>query len=1392
MSSVKKGFGNRKFYALPEDYALKSAKLKSQTSIKKEDSNKLMKYVDDNIIGKNTTFVGPFGRRKVVYCDYTASGRSLQFIEDYITREVLPLYGNTHTTTTITSLQSTLYRHEARDIIRNAVHASEDDVVIFAGHGCTGAVHKLIHGLDLSVPPVVFVGPCEHHSNLLPWREIGAKIVRVSETKEGFLDLVDLENQLQFQRTVEGSEKMLIGCFSAASNITGILADDIATTLLLHQYGALAFWDYATAAPYVQLDMNPLLPGVNEKAVCKDAIFFSGHKFIGGVQTPGVLVAKKSLFVNTVPQGCGGGTVFFVTATGHRYLKDTEMREEGGTAAIVESIRAGLAMQLKMTVGVANIMAKEEKITKIVLSHLRKVPEVLLLGNCSQQAKRLAVFSFMVRHPRGTFLHHNFVCAVLNDVFGIQARGGCACAGPYAQDLMGIDEDLAAQYENILLEDEKLDRHHLRRKEEHSSYELLRPGFTRVSLPYHISEAEVLYVMEAIKMVATEGWKLLPQYIVNPETSEWRHHSNTVFRDRKWLGQIRYVDGKMAVHERKVSGVASCPSDYGECLQTARNTFNKARKMAQRYPLGDQCVMFNEETNRLRWFMLPSEAQDLLLGNCTNVKTSLPFTPSDYGGSRGGGGLSPPHHSPHSFSRHKSLSSLEIQLNNINSQEVRARADSCSKDHPRLVGARERCYSLGGDTLPTLPRSRRDRQISCSQTDGHRDNSLSGVAEQPVRVSTPPVVVTTNNPQHLQAYMQEVSMSLATEIKSEIREVINRVEDVLSSESADESGCCERRQTMSGPHVVINSSAFDVTGRQQSVSTPVFDVSSSQQCVTPPCNVNAGQQCGTPPVPDVILNQQCGTPPMFDVCLGVQCYTPPVVDGGVGPQSTPVPMFDLSSGQQSMVLPCLQPLGLPSTPQRQRAFSSPSSSFLQIMDPNLQASPHSSISGRPRGGMLGWLTGEMVSELKSEIREMVNQVDELISPSSESCRTNSPDVETEKPRRTESDSSLTDVVEMDCLNSITEGVEDCHKLKFKDTRRSTVNSISSQDSGINLSYHERDSSPADTIWRRNSEMKDKAKKSASKKFEHCNLANKKEQENGLADHLKDNLSKPRWHCPPKNIWKPTTDALKEFAMIQDGDRVLVCLSGGKDSLSLLHTLHQYQYYANSKGVHFTLGAATVDPGSSAYNPRPLIPYLHTLGVHYLFEEQQILETASQVECKSICSFCSRMKRGRLYAAARREGYNVLALGQHLDDLAESFLMSTFHNGRLRSMKAHYYIKERDLRVIRPFVYVRERSLRQFAESRHLPVIPENCPACFEAPKERYRTKQLLAQQEILFPRLFLSLKAALKPLISFRRTGEESKVYQRNSLVPDSDSETETEEEPVVLKTADPPSPTQK
>ena len=282
---------NRKLYDLSEAYALQNEssligshseetitfkKLHDTSHESNSDlcdgRNELMTYTAGNIIGKNLEFTGPFGKRHVVYCDYTASAKSLIFIENFLMTEVLPYYGNTHTTTSITSLQTTLYRHEAKDIIRNAVNASEDDALIFVGSGCTGAVHKLINGLDISQPLTVFVGASEHHSNLLPWREIAAKVVRIEEQADGLLNLIQLEEALL---AAKKEKCQLIGCFSAASNITGTLTQDLEITSLLHRHGALSFWDYAAAAPYVKMNMNPtfpkyLTPGwVFKKLFCK-------------------------------------------------------------------------------------------------------------------------------------------------------------------------------------------------------------------------------------------------------------------------------------------------------------------------------------------------------------------------------------------------------------------------------------------------------------------------------------------------------------------------------------------------------------------------------------------------------------------------------------------------------------------------------------------------------------------------------------------------------------------------------------------------------------------------------------------------------------------------------------------------------------------------------------------------------------------------------------------------------------------------------------------------------------------------------------------------------------------------------------------------------------------
>ena len=553
----------------------------------------LLRLIRDSVIGEDHVMETPYGRRRVTYADYTASGRALGFIEDFIRAQVLPGYANTHTESSGTGLQTTRLREDARAIIHEAVGGDDDTVVLFAGSGCTGAIAKLIGILGLRIPsvledrhhltqhiapaerPVIFLGPYEHHSNEIPWRESIADVVVIRQDADGGVDTDDLREQLE-----KYAERPLrIGSFSAASNVTGIVSDTAGISSLLHEHGALSFWDFAAAAPYVDIEMQAVDPA--RPLSYKDAIFLSPHKFIGGPSTPGVLVARRELFANRVPDVPGGGTVAYVNDDDHRYLDDPTHREEGGTPAIIESVRAGMVFQLKQAVGTATIREQEERHLSRAVAAWRDEPGIELLGNLA--AKRLSIVSFIIRSPSGRYLHHNYVVALLNDLFGIQSRGGCSCAGPYGHRLLGID----------------LERSHEFEREITGGCEGIKPGWVRVNFNYFVSDAVADYLIDAVRLVARDGWRLLADYRFETSKGMWRHRDGVVLPPLS-LHDISYA-----------GGVPSMPSDRatgGEELLVEQLREGAAILAAAQGPdLADHPASLSADFEHLRWFDLPRE-----------------------------------------------------------------------------------------------------------------------------------------------------------------------------------------------------------------------------------------------------------------------------------------------------------------------------------------------------------------------------------------------------------------------------------------------------------------------------------------------------------------------------------------------------------------------------------------------------------------------------------------------------------------------------------------------------------------------------------------------------------------------------------------------------------------
>lgn len=432
-----------------------------------------------HIIGQDLMHPFTLGRRSILYADWAASGRMYRPIEEYLIHQLGPYMANTHTETTLTARVMTHAYHEAHRIIKEHVNANAGDCLLFAGFGMTAVINKFQRILGLRVPeqykdcvavdekPLIIITHMEHHSNQTSWAECLADMEILRRKEDGLPDLDHLREILEANKR----RRLIIGSFTACSNVTGIMTPYHEMAAIMHDYNRLCFVDFSASAAYVKIDMHP-----SDERQYLDAIFFSPHKFLGGPGSSGVIIFNKKLYQNKIPDNPGGGTVTWTNPWGgHHYFDDIEIREDGGTPGILQGIKAALAVMLKEQMGMDHIHRREQELKDRFVEGLDQLPGVVILER--QQMQRMGYISFYVQG-----IHHNLIVRLLNDYFGIQSRGGCSCAGTYGHILLNIDFHESKRITDMI------DVGDLSKK----------PGWVRVSLHPTMSNAEADYILEAV------------------------------------------------------------------------------------------------------------------------------------------------------------------------------------------------------------------------------------------------------------------------------------------------------------------------------------------------------------------------------------------------------------------------------------------------------------------------------------------------------------------------------------------------------------------------------------------------------------------------------------------------------------------------------------------------------------------------------------------------------------------------------------------------------------------------------------------------------------------------------------------------------------------------------
>jgi selenocysteine lyase/cysteine desulfurase len=466
---------------------------------------KYFKKFRKNTIGWNQCFNTPYGKKKMIYADWIASGRLYKPIEERIQKTFGPFIANTHTETSETGTLMTKAYHYAQKRIKKHVNAGPEDVIIMAGTGMTSVINKLQRILGFRVGmyktcecikeidrPVVFVTHMEHHSNQTSWYETICDVVVVPPGKGLKVDPENLRRELEKYQ----DRKLKIGSFSACSNVTGVRTPYHELARIMHEFGGICFVDFAASAPYDDINMHP-----GDEMEKLDVVFFSPHKFLGGPGTSGAMIFDSKIYNSEVPDNPGGGTVDWTNAWGeYKYIDDIEAREDGGTPGFIQAIRAALAIDLKDKMGTHNIEMREKQLLKKAFDGFRAIDNVVILADNIED--RLGVLSFYIENA-----HYNLVVKLLNDRYGIQVRGGCACAGTYGHFLLDVS------YEHSHSITEKINIGDLSEK----------PGWVRLSLHPTMTDKELDIVIKAVEDIAKNHQDWAKDYLYNKKTNEFRH-----------------------------------------------------------------------------------------------------------------------------------------------------------------------------------------------------------------------------------------------------------------------------------------------------------------------------------------------------------------------------------------------------------------------------------------------------------------------------------------------------------------------------------------------------------------------------------------------------------------------------------------------------------------------------------------------------------------------------------------------------------------------------------------------------------------------------------------------------------------------------------------------------